>query len=85
MPLNQKMYLKHVVTSAFLEILSITGKGLINSKPCPQNPKLRTPAHIEEKIVHLRRKYHLGQQRISCYPERYHDMKISSSDVYSVL
>jgi transposase len=25
--------------------------GLINSKPCPENPKLRTPAHIEEKQV----------------------------------
>lgn len=35
-------------------------RALINSKPCPQNPKLRTPAHIEEKILHLRRTYHLG-------------------------
>ena len=35
-------------------------KALINSKPCPQNPKLRTPAEIEEKILHLRRNYHLG-------------------------
>ena len=36
-------------------------RGLINSKPCPQNPKLRTPAHIpahiEEKILYLRRTY----------------------------
>jgi hypothetical protein len=31
------------------------GRALINSKPCPVNPKLRTPAHIEEKILHLRR------------------------------
>lgn len=28
--------------------------ALINSKPCPQNPKHRTVAHIEEKIVYLR-------------------------------
>jgi len=28
-------------------------KGLINSKPCPENPKLRTPALIEEKILYL--------------------------------
>ena len=28
--------------------------ALINSKPCPQNPKLRMPAHIEEKIRSLR-------------------------------
>jgi transposase-like protein len=37
--------------------------ALINSKPCPQNPKCRTPPHIEEKILHLRRTYHLGQRR----------------------
>lgn len=60
-------------------------KGLINSKPCPENPKLRTPAYIEEKIVYLRITYHLGQARISWYLERYHDIKISSSGVYSVL
>jgi len=39
--------------------------ALINSKPCPQNPKLRVPAHIEEKIIYLRQNYYLGQQRIS--------------------
>ena len=38
-------------------------QGLINSKPCPENPKLRTPREIEEKIHHLRRNYHLGQLR----------------------
>jgi transposase-like protein len=26
-------------------------QALINSKPCPENPKLRTPPEIEEKIV----------------------------------
>ena len=26
--------------------------ALINSKPCPQNPKLRIAAHIEEKILY---------------------------------
>ena len=30
-------------------------RALINSKPCPQNPQRRTPAHIEEKILQLRR------------------------------
>ena len=29
--------------------------GLINRKPCPENLLLRTPAPIEEKILHLRR------------------------------
>ena len=52
--------------------------ALINSKPCPQNPKRRTPPHIEEKILHLRRTYHLGQRRIHWYLLRYHGIKVSS-------
>lgn len=59
--------------------------GLINSKPCPENPKLRTAPSIEEKILYLRRNYHFGQVRISWYLARYHDIKISSGGVYSVL
>ena len=60
-------------------------KALINSKPCPENPTLRTPRPIEEKILYVRKKYHLGQQRIAWYLERYHQMQISSSGVYGVL
>lgn len=60
-------------------------KGLINSKPCPENPKLHTAAHIEEKIIYLRRPYHFGQVRISWYLARYHDIKISRGGVYHVL
>lgn len=52
-------------------------KGLINSKPCPENPKLCTPAPIEEKILYLRRTDHFGQVRISGYLTRYHGIKIS--------
>jgi hypothetical protein len=60
-------------------------EGLINSKPCPENPKLRTPPEIEEKILYLRKTYHLGQLRISWYLERYHAIKISSSGIYGIL
>lgn len=60
-------------------------KALINSKPCPENPKLRTAPEIEQKILHLRRKYHLGQLRISWYLQRYHGIKISAGGVYGVL
>ena len=60
-------------------------KGLINSKPSPENPKLRTPLPIEEKILYLRRNCHFGQVRISWYLARYHDIKISSGGVYNVL
>ncbi len=42
--------------------------GLINSKPCQRNPALRTPPAIEEKALHLRSTYHLGQTRISMVP-----------------
>jgi transposase len=59
--------------------------ALVNSKPCPENPKLRTPADIEEKIIHLRTTYHLGQLRIAWYLDRYHGIKISSTGVRQVL
>jgi transposase-like protein len=35
--------------------------ALVNSKLCPENPKLRVPAPIEGKILYLRKTYHLGQ------------------------
>lgn len=59
--------------------------ALINSKPCPQNPKLRVPAHIEEQILYLRKTYYLGQLRISWYLKRYHDIKVSPAGVWHVL
>jgi hypothetical protein len=51
--------------------------ALINSKPCPQNPKRRAPPHIEEKILHLRRTYHLGQRPVHWYLLPY-GLKVSS-------
>lgn len=60
-------------------------EGLINGKPCPKNPALRTPAHIENKILHLRRTYHLGPVRIAWFLERYHGIKISPGGVRGVL
>jgi transposase InsO family protein len=59
--------------------------SLINSKPCPQNPKLRISADIEEKIIYLRKNYYLGQLRISWYLERYHNIKVSPAGVWHVL
>ena len=34
--------------------------GLINSKPCPENPAALVDPIIEEKILYLRKNYHLG-------------------------
>jgi transposase InsO family protein len=59
--------------------------GLINSKPCPENHNVRVAPIIEEKILYLRKNYHFGQAKISWYLERYHDLKVSISGVYSVL
>ena len=59
--------------------------ALINCKPCPANPKLRTRPEIEEKIVHLRRTYHFGPVRIGWYLARYHGIKVSAGGIYQVL
>ncbi len=37
-----------------------------------------------EKILHLRRTYHMGPNRIAWYLERYHDIKTSDATVYRV-
>jgi transposase InsO family protein len=59
--------------------------ALINSKPCPQNPKIRVSKPIEEKILYIRKNYHFGALRISWYLERYHGIKVSSGGVQGVL
>jgi transposase InsO family protein len=58
--------------------------GLVNSKPCPVNLKARTPQHVEELILHLRKHYYFGQQKIVWYLARYHQIKISISGVRGV-
>ena len=60
-------------------------EGLINKKPCPYNPRLRTPPEIVEKVLHLRRTYHLGPTRIVWYLERYHDITIYGATAYRIL
>ena len=60
-------------------------EGLVNQKPCPYNPRLRTPPTIVEKVLHLRRTYHLGPLRIVWYLERYHGITISKAGVYRLL
>jgi transposase-like protein len=55
--------------------------GLINSKPRPENPTLRIPAQIEEKIIYLRKTYRLGQLRISWFLERYHVVNYQGAQI----
>ena len=59
--------------------------GLKNAKSIPKNPAKKTPDEIVEKVLYLRRKYHLGPIRIVWYLARYHDIKISDAGVYRIL
>lgn len=59
--------------------------GLIDSRPCPENHKLRLSKDIEEKIIHLRTTYHFGPHMIVWHLQRYHDIKISPNGCYRVL
>jgi len=60
-------------------------EALINSKPCPENHKLRIPRAIEDKIVHLRTTYHFGPDMIVWHLQRYHDIQVSRNGCYQVL
>ena len=59
--------------------------GLKNAKSIPKNPANQTPPEIVEKVLYLRRKYHLGPIRIVWYLARYHGIKISDAGVYRIL
>lgn len=59
--------------------------GLVNSKPCLENPKLRIPKNIEDKILYVRKEFRFGQLRIKWYLERYYGISVSSSGIYQVL
>jgi len=60
-------------------------EGLVNSKPCPQNPKLWLSKDIADQILYLRKNYHFGPARIVWSLERYFGMKVSTTGVYRVL
>jgi transposase InsO family protein len=59
--------------------------ALARREPIPKNPKNRTPPEIVEKVLHLRKSYHLGPMRIVWYLARYHDIKISGAGVSRIL
>ena len=59
--------------------------GLANAKPIPKSSPNQTPPEVEEKVLHLRRKYHLGPERIMWYMARYHDVSMSDATIYRIL
>jgi transposase len=60
------------------------GEGLKSRRCGPHNHPNKTPDEVVEKILHLRRTYHMGPIRIAWYLERYHDIKISDATVYRI-
>ena len=51
--------------------------GLENRKTAPKNPANQAAPEIVEKVLHLRKTYHLGPMRIVWYLARYHAITIS--------
>ena len=59
--------------------------GLASKRSVPHNHPNKTPAEVAEKVLHLRREYHLGPMRIVWYLARYHGIRISDAGVYRIL
>jgi transposase len=59
--------------------------GLIKKPTIPKSHPRTIPPEIVEKVLHLRRTYHLGPIRIVWYLERYHAIKIIDASVYRIL
>ena len=59
--------------------------GLRQRKPIAKDHPRRIPEDTVNKVLELRRNYHLGQQRIVWYLERYHGIRISTTSVYRIL
>jgi len=63
-------------------------EGIDGLRPRSRRP-MRSPnattGEVVGKIVHLRKTYHFGPQKISMYLKRYHDVQISPSGVWRIL
>jgi transposase InsO family protein len=59
--------------------------GLRDRSKRPRTSPNATSAEVVEKIVHLRRHYHFGPEKIQMYLKRYHDVTISKSGVWRIL
>lgn len=59
--------------------------GLANAKAIPKSSPNQTPAEAKDKVLYLRRKYHLGPERIMWYMARYHAVSMSDATIYRIL
>jgi len=59
--------------------------GLVRKKPIAINHPRSLAQDVIDKILHLRKTYKLGPERITWYLERYHGIKTSVSTVYRTL
>ena len=59
-------------------------QGLIRRQPIPHHHPNKTPQEVVDRILHLRRTYHMGPTRIVWYLERDHQIKTSDATVYRV-
>ena len=68
-----------------LDYTAVGESGLINSKPCPENLKIRIASPIDDKILYLRCHYHFALLKISWHLQCYHTMSEPPTGVYGVL
>lgn len=59
--------------------------GLRKRKPIPHHFPRKIPLETVNKILEIRKDYHLGPQRIAWYLERFHGIKVSCSTVSRTL
>ncbi len=60
-------------------------EGLLRKRPVAKSHPNATPREVVEKILHLRRKYHLRPIRIVWCLEGYHGIRVSDAGVYRIL
>jgi len=58
--------------------------GLVRKKPIARSHPTAIQPEVVEKVLYLRRTYHLGPIRIVWYLERYHGIKISDASAYRI-
>jgi transposase len=59
--------------------------ALTNQKPVPKHHPNQLSQEVVDRVLYLRRKYHLGPIRIVWYMARYHGIKICDASVYRIL